>query len=98
MDILLNVLKQISKEESEYETEILVLKDSNFADLNLQISCDNEVIHLRTIESYDLRKENERKKYISDIRYLYQWFNVMIIEERGNKNEYRKQVQQTKFI
>lgn len=82
MNILLDVLKQISKEESDYDIEILVLKDSNFADLNLQISCDNELVHLKTIESYDLRKENERKKYITDIRYLYQWFNVIVMEQR----------------
>ena len=78
---MLNVLKQISKEESEYDIEILVLKDSNFADLNLQISYGDE-FDLKTIETYDLRKEIEHKKYITDIRYLQQWFNVMIIEER----------------
>ena len=82
MDLLAKVIQGTLEERSEYDIEILVLKDSNFADLNLQISCDNELVHLKTIESYDLRKENERKKYITDIRYLYQWFNVMIIEER----------------
>ena len=87
MNILVDVLKQISKEESEYNIEILVLKDSNFADLNLQISCDNELVNLKTIESYDLRKSDESKKFISDLRCLYQFFDVMIIEEREERKE-----------
>ena len=83
MNILLDVLKQISNEESECDIDILVLKDSNFADLNLQISYCNKIVDVKTIESYDLRNSIERKKYITDIRFLYQWFNVIIIEERG---------------
>lgn len=82
MNILADVLKQISKEETEYAISILVLKDSNFADLNLQIYCCNELVDLKTIEVYDLRKEIEYRKYKTDIRYLQQWFNVVTIEER----------------
>lgn len=83
MNILVDVLKQINKEESEYDISILVLKDSNFVDLNLQISYCNELVDLRTIKFYDLRKSDESKKFISDLRCLYQFFDVIIIEERG---------------
>lgn len=82
MNILVDVLKHSSKVESEYDIDILVLKDSNFADLNLQISCDNELIDLKTIGYYDLRKSDESKKFISDLRCLYQFFDVVIMEER----------------
>lgn len=87
MNILIDVLKQISKEESEYNLEILVLKDSNFADVNLKISDCNELLDLREIESYDLRKEDERNKYATDLRCLYQFFDILVIEEREIRKE-----------
>lgn len=83
MDILVKVLSQTFKERSEYEVEILVIKDSEIVDLNLQVTYKNELIHLRFLEDYNLKDEQQRKQYESDIQYLNNWFDIIIMEERG---------------
>lgn len=83
MDLLTKVLQGTLEERSEYAVEILVLKDSEFAVLNLQVTYENELIHLKYLSDYDLRVEKEREQYESDIEYLNNWFNVIIMNEKG---------------
>lgn len=83
MDLLTKVLQGTLEERSEYAVEILVLKDSEFAVLNLQVTYENELIHLKYLSDYDLRVEKEREQYKSDIEYLNNWFNVIIMNEKG---------------
>lgn len=83
MDLLTKVLQGTLEERSEYAVEILVLKDSEFAVLNLQVTYENELIHLKYLSDYDLRVEKEREQYESDIEYLNNWFNIIIMNEKG---------------